>query len=817
MKKTLTILCAIAIANLVTSQNLPSPINAERIIIPTQAQTKSYSQSNWIDYISSYGAYYGSSNNTFNINYIFPDSTIRLDYGTGTPFYSNIVSVAQVFDLNSEIFTTTGTSFDLNRSLTIDSIDITGIYERIDNAVVDTLVVNFTPPSLQNLNAQYYFAGSQMINNYGDTVFFQNLSYDYNSLSINGFTRTVKVPLDNNFYADSSNIGFHSAKIQLNEELSSLSNGLFAISLDFIPGYSWSSTDTLAKNKNSWKFLSNELNGQGTYQNYIRTDRNMSYLLTKETRYNINGGWNGSYIPSVAYPQYFPYESMAIKIKASQEQSVNITDCSELYFSKYIEGSGNNKALEIYNPTNTTLDLSNYEIRKYDNGNSTPITLALSGFLGADDVFVITNPTASFAAQADLTDGFISFNGDDAIELYNTQTATVIDLIGVVGVDPGSSWAVGNSSTKEFTLVRKPEVKTGGDIWTGLLDLQWIAYPQDDISNLGAHTNTGCYVPVVAIAHLDYDTICLGDSIKFSNVSTDGRGTQSVVWNFGNGNTSTDSTTSFTFSTTASHTISLTVTDGATVVDDTTVTIFVKEISQGYLSMIDTACVNESVVMAVSYDYASNNETVTFSDENGFLSNNDYNLYSSTVGSHQIVLLITNPSGCSFSDTNNILIQNIPTADFSYSGDPEVTFTDLSTSAINWAWSFDDGSTAPSQNPIHTYTNIGSYDVSLIVENTQGCSDTVIKTVTISQYVGIVNTSNQTTISIYPNPVNNGIISIESDIEINNINIFNMLGQTVYSSNKVNEKINLTQLNKGNYVIQLSTDKGVSTQELIIE
>ncbi|OPY38764.1 MAG: PKD domain protein [Methanoregula sp. PtaU1.Bin051] len=57
-----------------------------------------------------------------------------------------------------------------------------------------------------------------------------------------------------------------------------------------------------------------------------------------------------------------------------------------------------------------------------------------------------------------------------------------------------------------------------------------------------------------------------------------------------------------------------------------------------------------------------------------------------------------------------------------------VTFTDMSTNApVNWTWDFGDGTNAMIQNPVHLYTSLGNYTVSLNVTNEDG-ADSMIKT-----------------------------------------------------------------------------------------
>ncbi|WP_051238786.1 lamin tail domain-containing protein [Gaetbulibacter saemankumensis] len=167
---------------------------------------------------------------------------------------------------------------------------------------------------------------------------------------------------------------------------------------------------------------------------------------------------------------------------------------SELYFSMYGEGSSNNKFLEIYNGTGSSVDLSNYAIDIYFNGsNSVSNTLILSGILSNNDVYVIYNSSADVVIvnNGDIAGGSITnFNGDDAIAL--TKSNTIIDLIGEIGIDPGSGWSVGLSgNTANHTLIRKESICDPNPNPTGSFTSEWYTFPTDDQwDKIGSHA--GC-------------------------------------------------------------------------------------------------------------------------------------------------------------------------------------------------------------------------------------------------------------------------------------------------------------------------------------
>ena len=73
-----------------------------------------------------------------------------------------------------------------------------------------------------------------------------------------------------------------------------------------------------------------------------------------------------------------------------------------------------------------------------------------------------------------------------------------------------------------------------------------------------------------------------------------------------------------------------------------------------------------------------------------------------------------------------INVKNVPVAKFDYSLDTQsdnISFTDNSSEAISWLWTFGDNSSSTEQNPQHEYKHNGIYDVQLIIKNGAGCSD----------------------------------------------------------------------------------------------
>ena len=172
--------------------------------------------------------------------------------------------------------------------------------------------------------------------------------------------------------------------------------------------------------------------------------------------------------------------------------SVASAASSDLFFSEYVEGSSNNKALEIYNGTGASVNLGadGYSVQMFFNGSAAVgLTINLTGTVANGDVFVLANSSASapILAVADQTNGAGWFNGNDAVVLR--KGTTVLDVIGQIGTNPGTEWGTGLTSTADNTLRRKPAIVAGDTDGSNPFDpaVEWDGFATDTFGGLGSH------------------------------------------------------------------------------------------------------------------------------------------------------------------------------------------------------------------------------------------------------------------------------------------------------------------------------------------
>ncbi|RTY81630.1 T9SS type A sorting domain-containing protein [Flavobacterium sp. ZB4P23] len=193
---------------------------------------------------------------------------------------------------------------------------------------------------------------------------------------------------------------------------------------------------------------------------------------------------------STAYSFFVKAKDAAGNI-SGPSNTVNVTTAAasgstatDLLFSEYIEGSSNNKALEISNATGAAISLSIYSIKKQTNGSGAWSTgLALTGTLNTGSKFTIVNslmasscyPTSSANLSTSATE--MTFNGNDAVGLF--KNGVLIDIIGTF-----------NGGTANFaadqTLRRKSTVTAPTTTFNKTT--QWDSFTSDTCNNLGSRT-----------------------------------------------------------------------------------------------------------------------------------------------------------------------------------------------------------------------------------------------------------------------------------------------------------------------------------------
>lgn len=144
----------------------------------------------------------------------------------------------------------------------------------------------------------------------------------------------------------------------------------------------------------------------------------------------------------------------------------------ELLISQYVETSSGTspKGLEIWNLTGSAIDFStdNLELNQYTNGDPGPTTVVhlSTGSLAAGEVLVLgTQDLDAYLSSALGSNNYnfrqvsLQFNGNDAIEVKLGGTTT--DVIGEIGVDPGSEWAGNGVSTEDQNISLQPKFSKG--------------------------------------------------------------------------------------------------------------------------------------------------------------------------------------------------------------------------------------------------------------------------------------------------------------------------------------------------------------------
>ena len=244
---------------------------------------------------------------------------------------------------------------------------------------------------------------------------------------------------------------------------------------------------------------------------------------------------------------------------------------------------------------------------------------------------------------------------------------------------------------------------------------------------------------------------CRGDAVHFTDLSTT-TGNQVVMgwnWNFGDPgsgilNTSTLQNPSHSYASTGTYTVTLIVGTGNACSDTITHSLTIKPLPLTDFT-IQAGCQDNPAQFTPSG--MQNNAIASwywdFGDGGSSPLQAPAHVYT-FAGTYTATLTVTDTAGCSNTRSHPVIIVPLPVVNFDYTSptcrQDAVHFTDLSTAAsgylAKWYWDFGDGATQvitfpASPSVSHTYSQPGTFNVTLSVKTNDSCSSLLTKTLTI--------------------------------------------------------------------------------------
>lgn len=297
------------------------------------------------------------------------------------------------------------------------------------------------------------------------------------------------------FTADASGSAFASPFTGGDVTSSSFTLGVTADRLAFIPDPP--AGGTVAVN-DDFAVVVNATDANGNVDEDETTDVTIALGTTGTGGLTATGGTTqglvaGTVTFTAQYDTEETFNIAASSVTLIDAESADITasDLPNVFITEYLEGSGsNNKAIEIYNGSGSTIPANTIEIARYTNGNPTASgPYIVADVLAAGQVYAVarTGSNVELSSRADVvtSDATFQFNGDDAIAIRLVSDGTLLDVFGQIGVRA-------DFGTDE-TLRRKRTITTGDTNGSDTFDntVEYDSFPQDTFNGIGLRNGTG--------------------------------------------------------------------------------------------------------------------------------------------------------------------------------------------------------------------------------------------------------------------------------------------------------------------------------------
>ncbi|MEA3476917.1 MAG: PKD domain-containing protein [Bacteroidota bacterium] len=332
---------------------------------------------------------------------------------------------------------------------------------------------------------------------------------------------------------------------------------------------------------------------------------------------------------------------------------------------------------------------------------------------------VVHQPSESDAGSNEMVCERLSFDFTTSATLPGAVSYDSLRWVGGTGTfnDPTLLWPIYTPGSGELgdvilTLIVYGKLPCSND--TSSMILHVIDSPENDFT----------YLPA--------DSLCVNEPIIFS-----GNSTTNIInwdWDFGDGNVANGQNVTHAYVAQGFYDVSLIVTNDSACMDTATHQVEIHELPVATISISpnDTICAAEELTFNGSSTTPIIDWDWDFGDGNVANGQNVTHTYPAP-GTYTVSLIVLSENSCLDTAYHQVVIDALPTTDFTISPNDtscvgEVVSFDGTGSAdiISWDWDFGDGNIASGQNVTHTYTSAGTYSISLIVANANGCLDTAI-------------------------------------------------------------------------------------------
>ena len=247
-------------------------------------------------------------------------------------------------------------------------------------------------------------------------------------------------------------------------------------------------------------------------------------------------------------------------------------------------------------------------------------------------------------------------------------------------------------------------------------------------------------IPIAQFDAIQLDTCKLPANYSLVNNSI---GTIFNSWDLGNGASSNNPNFTYFYTSPGSYDISLLVMNQFGCLDSLTTIVNVSpvpEVSFNYIKL--DSCIIPSNYAFTNTSSGGNSYLWTFDTIANSIQNSPVFTFNND-GIYKVSVLASNSLGCSDSAVDYINVSPIPIANFSLDStigcEPfNAIFTNNSQYSNFYNWDFNDGNTGSFLNGSHEFQNFGNYSVKLVVEDLNGCKDSIFEN-----------------INVYPTPVSN--------------------------------------------------------------